>query len=90
MSDSSSNKLAKDIIGTIEDDGLDLSKCRVQVYNSATNMSDVYTGVQSRIAAKELMAVYVKCTSHNLILTHNDSMKIHKVRTGRVRVKSST
>lgn len=84
VSDSSSNKLAKDVIGSIEDTGLDLSKCKVQVYNSATNMGGIYTGVQSRIAAKELMAVYVKCISHNLILTHNDSMKIHEVSTGRV------
>lgn len=50
--DLSFNELANDIIASIEDNGLYLSKCRVQRYNSATNIGSIYTGIYSRIAAK--------------------------------------
>ena len=57
MFDSTASELAKDIIVSIEDNRLDLSKCRGQGHGGAANMSGIYTGVQARIAAKEPTAV---------------------------------
>lgn len=75
VSDQSASELAKDIMASIEDNGLDLSKCRGQGYDGAANMSGVYSGVQARIAAKEPLALYVHCATHNLNLLINDSVK---------------
>ncbi len=43
-------------------------------------MSGIYSGVQARTAAREPMAVYVHCASHNLNLIRNDAVKIQEVR----------
>ena len=64
----------------MEDNGLDLSKCRGQGYDGAANMRGIYSGVQARIAAIEPAAVYVHCASHNLNLILNDAVKIQEVR----------
>ena len=72
---STAAELEGKILGSIENNGLDLSKCRGQGYDGAANMSGVYTGVQARISEKEPLAQYVHCAAHNLNLALNDSVK---------------
>lgn len=76
VTDSSASELTNDIIVSVEESGLDLSKCRGQGYDGAANMCGIYIGVQARIAAKEPTAVYVHCASHNLNLILNDAVRI--------------
>lgn len=80
VSDSSASELTREVVASVEDNGLDLSKCRGQGYDGAANMRGIYSGVQARIAAKEPTAVYVHCASHNLNLILNDAVKIQEVR----------
>lgn len=72
---SSASELESKILGSIEKNRLDLSKCRGQGYDGAANMSGVYSGVQARIAEKEPLARYVHCAAHSLNLALNDSVK---------------
>ena len=72
---SSASELESKILGSIEKNKIDLSKCRGQGYDGAANMSGVYSGVQARIAEKEPLARYVHCAAHNLNLALNDSVK---------------
>lgn len=72
---SSASELEKQILGSIEKNGIDLSKCRGQGYDGAANMSGAYSGVQARITEKEPLACYVHCAAHNLNLALNDSVK---------------
>lgn len=51
---SSASALEDRIMGCLDQNGLDLSRCRGQGYDGAANMSGVYSGVQARIAEREL------------------------------------
>uniref|UniRef100_H3A4S2 DUF4371 domain-containing protein n=1 Tax=Latimeria chalumnae TaxID=7897 RepID=H3A4S2_LATCH len=73
--DQSASGLEKKIISCIEQKDLDISKCRGQGYDGASNMSGVYSGMQARISKKEPNAEYVHCATHNLNLTLNDSVR---------------
>ena len=48
--------------------GLQLSKCRGQAYDGASNMSRHVSGVASRILKEEPKAHYVHCVAHSLNL----------------------
>ena len=48
--------------------GLQLSKCRGQAYDGASNMSGHVSGVASRILKEEPKAHYVHCVAHSLNL----------------------
>uniref|UniRef100_A0A673B287 TTF-type domain-containing protein n=1 Tax=Sphaeramia orbicularis TaxID=375764 RepID=A0A673B287_9TELE len=72
---SSASELENKILGSIEKNKIDLSKCRGQGYDGAANMSGEYSGVQARITEKEPLARYVHCAAHNLNLALNDSVK---------------
>ena len=61
--DTSAAELQHKILGSIEDNGLDISKCGGQGYDGAATMSRVYSGVQARISEKEKLAVYVHCAA---------------------------
>lgn len=62
------------LVSTIEEvlcgHNLSIKDIRGQGYDSASNMSGQYSGVQSRIAAENSTAVYVHCHAHilNLVL----------------------
>uniref|UniRef100_A0A1B6LXI0 DUF4371 domain-containing protein n=1 Tax=Graphocephala atropunctata TaxID=36148 RepID=A0A1B6LXI0_9HEMI len=47
---------------------LDISNCRGQAYDNATNKSGVYFGVQARIKELNPLAEYVPCAVHSLNL----------------------
>ena len=73
--DTSACELQKKILDSIPSNGFDLSKCRGQGYDGASNMSGVYSGVQARIKEMEPLAKYVHCAAHNLNLTLDVSVK---------------
>ena len=58
--DTSTAELQHKILGSIEENGLDISKCGGQGYDGAANISGVYSGVPARISEKEQLAVYVR------------------------------
>ncbi|GFQ72087.1 hypothetical protein TNCT_158671 [Trichonephila clavata] len=46
----------------------DLKKCRGQSYNNDSNMSVMYSSLQSRIRGKNVFAEFVPCAAHILNL----------------------
>jgi len=48
--------------------GVDISSLRGQSYDNASNMSGIYTGLQSRIWKLSPLALYVPCVAHSLNL----------------------
>ena len=65
-----SQTLVQTIELMLEKHSLKIENLRVQGYDGASNMSGQYTGVQSRIAAKNEKAIYVHYHAHvlNLVL----------------------
>lgn len=57
-----------DLLKSFENNGLNIMNCRGQSYDNATNMSGLYSGLQSRIKATNLLAHYVPCATHSLNL----------------------
>ncbi|GFQ65426.1 DUF4371 domain-containing protein [Trichonephila clavata] len=55
-------------LNLLEELKLDLKKCRGQSYDNASNMSGVYSGLQSRIREKNVFAEFVTCAAHSLNL----------------------
>ena len=74
-----SNKL----VATIEDVllcmSLNLTRCRGQCYDGASNMVGCKNGVATQLLAKEKRAVLTHCYGHALNLAVGDSMKQSKV-----------
>ncbi|XP_075696700.1 zinc finger MYM-type protein 1-like [Rhinoderma darwinii] len=75
ITDQTAASLEKEIVLSIENKGLDISRCRGQGYDGAANMSGIYTGVQARISKREPCAQYIHCAAHNLNLALNDSVR---------------
>lgn len=73
ITDQTGEALEEEIIKSLEEKQLKLSKCRGQGYDGAANMSGVYNGVKSRIERKQKTAKYVHCAAHNLNLVLNDA-----------------
>lgn len=63
---------AKDIedalLKSLENNGLDIMNCRGQSYDNASNMSGIYSGLQTRIKTINPLADYVPCAAHSLNL----------------------
>lgn len=55
-------------LSLLEELQLNISNCRGQSYDNASNMSGTYTGLQSRIKSKNHLADYVPCAAHSLNL----------------------
>ncbi|GFR25367.1 DUF4371 domain-containing protein [Trichonephila clavata] len=51
----------------LEDLKLDLKNCRSRSYDNASNMSGVYSGLQSRIREKNVFAEFVPCAAYSLV-----------------------
>ena len=63
-----SSTLIKTVEGMFDKYGLYLQNLRGQCYDGAANMSGQYSGLQSRISAKNPKALYVHCHAHVLNL----------------------
>ena len=56
------------ILRTFAEYDLDLNDCRGQSYDSATNLSGRYSGVQARLKALNPLIHYIPCSAHTLNL----------------------
>lgn len=52
-----------------------VTDCRGQCYDGASNMSGSFSGVQARFLSEEPRAIYVHCLAHSLNLVVQDAMK---------------
>ena len=75
VKDQSAQGLAKEIINSLEEKGLDVRKCRGQGYDGAAVMTGVYHGVQQRIKEKAPYVYIVHCAAHNLNLVLSDAVE---------------
>lgn len=63
-----SEELAKAVFDVLSSLSIDINNCRGQSYDSASNMSGQYSGLQSRIKAENPKALYDPCSAHSLNL----------------------
>lgn len=75
VSDCRAEGLKTEILNTIKEYGIDLTKCRGQGYDGANVMSGVYGGLQALIKEHAPNADYVHCAAHTLNLVLNDAAK---------------
>uniref|UniRef100_A0A8C9YGK0 TTF-type domain-containing protein n=1 Tax=Sander lucioperca TaxID=283035 RepID=A0A8C9YGK0_SANLU len=60
--------LAECVVAMVESLGLELSNCRGQSYDNASNMSGKYNGLQAHLKKRNPLIHYVPCTAHSLNL----------------------
>jgi len=60
--------LTNAITNTLKSHDIDISDCRGQSYDNASNMSGQYSGVQARIKEINPLVYYVPCSAHSLNL----------------------
>lgn len=65
--------LGERILKTIDDLGLDITRCRGQGYDGAAAMSSDACGVQATVKEVAPLAAYMHCASHclNLVIVHS-------------------
>ncbi|XP_065678525.1 uncharacterized protein LOC124807359 [Hydra vulgaris] len=74
INNQSGSAISNQIINILTSFGLDLKKCRGQGYNGASNMSIIYSGVQTRRKEIEKNEIFNHCAAHNLNLVINHAM----------------
>lgn len=62
------SSLADCVIKMVSDLGLDLSNCRGQAYDNASNMSGKYNGLQAQLKKNNPLIHYIPCAAHSLNL----------------------
>ena len=62
-------------LSELEVQEIDISDCRGQSYDNASNISGAYSGLQVRIKAKENLAEYVPCSAHSLNLIGSSAVE---------------
>ncbi|XP_074112948.1 zinc finger MYM-type protein 1-like [Cotesia typhae] len=60
--------IENDLLQSLENNGLDIMNCRGQSYDNASNMSGIYSSLQTRIKTINPVADYVPCAAHSLNL----------------------
>jgi len=80
VTDVSGKSLAKVIIDSLTQLGVNLDYMRGQGYDGASAMSGKFNGVQSHITAVYPLAVYVHCCSHSLNLAVSDACTVAPIR----------
>ena len=61
-------QLAGSLFSFMKDNEIDISNCRGQSYDNASNMSGKYKGVQALVKERNPLAEYVPCVAHSLNL----------------------
>ncbi|XP_073537599.1 uncharacterized protein [Phyllobates terribilis] len=79
IKDQSAQGLAEEMIASLKEKNLDLTKCRGQGYDGTAVMSGVYNEVQQRIKEKAPHAYFVHCATHNLNLVLKDAVEENRV-----------
>ena len=73
-------KIAHEILSTLEELQIPVENMRGQGYDGASNMSSGLVGVQARIKEKSPLATYVHCSGHSLNLVISHSCALPEVR----------
>ena len=75
--------VASELVAVLKDTllrmNLNISNCRGQCYDGASNMTGVRNGVSAQISAEESRAVFVHCYGHALNLAVGDCIKSNSV-----------
>ena len=71
--------IAEMILGFLEKYGIDISNCRGQSYDNASNMSGKYIGVQTIIKQQSQYASFIPSAAHSLILVGKGSVECSPV-----------
>lgn len=58
----------KAVIKMLDDLHINISDCRGQSYDNASNMSGAYSGLQARIKERAPLAMFIPCAAHSLNL----------------------
>ncbi|XP_065662914.1 zinc finger MYM-type protein 1-like [Hydra vulgaris] len=60
--------LITDILDLLERYDIDITNCRRQAYDNASNISGKYSGLQARLKERSELAFYIPCAGHSLNL----------------------
>ncbi|XP_065677347.1 uncharacterized protein LOC136092740 [Hydra vulgaris] len=60
--------LITDILDLLEKYDIDISNCRGQAYDNASNMCGKYSGLQTRLKERSELVFYIPCAGHSLNL----------------------
>ena len=60
--------LITDILDLLERYDIDITNCRGQAYDNASNISGKYSGLQARLKERSELAFYIPCAGHSLNL----------------------
>ena len=74
------DELKSKILETLPDAGFDMSYCREQGYDGATNMPSVRCGCASLITAEYPLAIYMHCACHKVNLVIQKTCSVQMVR----------
>jgi len=66
--------LANCVMSVLENLGLELSNCRGQAYDNASNMSGRYNGLQAHLKKSNPLIHYIPCAAHSLNLVGVNSI----------------
>lgn len=67
--------LAECVVAMVASLGLELSNCRGQSYDNASNMSGKYNGLQTHLKKRNPLIHYVPCAAHSLNLVGDNSIE---------------
>ena len=68
--------LSNGILELLDEHNIDISNCRAQSYDNASNMSGKYVGLQACFKEKNNLAFYVPCVGHSLNLVGKCSVEV--------------
>lgn len=66
------------VTGFLKEKHIDISDCRGQSYDNASNMSGCYSGLQTRINEINELAIFVPCAAHSLNLVGKNAVDNNK------------
>ena len=72
--------LFKEVVGTLNELGLDLKNCRGHGYDGAGAVSGVFNGLSALILQENEKALYTHCANDRLNLAISTSCKITSIR----------
>ncbi|CAM5080892.1 unnamed protein product [Natator depressus] len=61
-------KLASYLLDFLTENGIDISLCRGQSYDNASNLSGKYSGIQAKIKERNVLVDYIPCAARSLNL----------------------
>jgi len=78
INDSKSEQLADAVFDTLNQYNFNIKNYRRQSYDSFSNMSGIYTGLQVRIKEVIPLVIYVLCSAHSLNLVDISSVDCYE------------